>query len=245
MAHDDTNSAVPAVREKRGPAFTAEQHQELLSLGLFPEQVKQLENDALTAISWRLRPPPPLAEVRETLSTYAKTLDHAKEVHVRIFTPKARASAEVITRLDEAHEALGLSFLSFEEQDQLLESLNAMSSIAHRALQDVRKGRRWGMRRNDPRLVRLILWALQRGHVEHFDCSGYGDLDVRTRQPMPAFEIEVTRNAASVFPRIVEIVAEASGGWSTDDAIKSYLKWDRDQKRAREERPKPGKLIVQ
>jgi hypothetical protein len=218
--------------------FTADQRQELRRLDLFPEQIKQLEKEALPAISWRLRPPPRMADVRETLAGFLEALDRVEQLYVKMYMLGTRARVEAASRLDLAQEALGFDPTSHDGMDKLHDSLETATKIVRRALQDLPKIQR-RTRLNSAQFVRKILGALHRGHAEHFDCSGYGDAP--SRQPMKPFLIKVARKKPP-FPQIVEIVSEASGGWSAEDAIRNHIELQREEQRIREELRKSGRL---
>jgi hypothetical protein len=214
------------VPEYRRPKFSAAQRQELLTLGLFPEQVTRLELNALPSISWRLRRPPRMEDVRACLTELVDALDHVERLYLRISTPKNKACAETATRLYQAQEAL-FEPANLDERDKLHDSLEAATSIVRRAFEDLPpKGTRRSTQRDSSQFVRLILWALQEGHGWHF---------VNQSKPMTAFTIEVARKKPP-FPQIAEIVAEASGRWSADDAIKVYLRAPREKSETLEAR---------
>lgn len=214
MAHNDTRQG-----------FTAWQREELSGLGLVAEQVAHLEHNALRAISWRLRPPPRMADVREILGGLAKALDAVERLYVQMYTLGTSAHVEAASRLDTAQEAQGFNPLSHEGMDKLHDSLDAATSIVSRALQDLPKDQR--RRRLDyPLFVRKILWDLQAGHAEHFMNHG---------KPIGAFQIKVARKKPP-FPQIAQIVSEASGGWSADDAIEKYLRCFRQNRETRDRR---------
>ena len=200
------------------PKFTVEQRSELLSLPIYPEQVHRLETYALSSISWRLVRPPRMRDVREKLEHLATALERVERLYVRIST-SAGASAEASSRLYLAQEALGFSHRN--QVDTLHDSLETATKIVNRALADVPKKRRT-TRQNSTEFVQRILDALMLGHVDHFRCSGFGDTPLEPA-PMPGFLITVARKAG-LFPEVARIVSEASGGWSSDDAIRAYLK---------------------
>lgn len=213
----------------RGVTFTVEQRQELLGLGLFPEQVEVLENDALQSISWRQRPAPRMADVRETLAEFAEALGRVEQLDGQIYMLGTPARVEAASRIDMAQEALGLDSLQPNDWDKFHDSLKLATKIVQRALKDLPNAqRRW--RLDYPLFMRRIMGALERGHAEHFNCISRGDAP--SIEPMPAFRIRVARKRPP-FPRVAEIVAEASGGWSVDDAIRAYLEWKREDQRQR------------
>jgi hypothetical protein len=204
-------------------SFTDDQRRNLLQLGLFAEQVTRLESNTLQSIAWRMVRPPHMQDVREKLVDLTKALNRVERLYKRLSTTATAASAEVRSRLYMAQEALGFNPLMPEERDKLDDSLESATNIVRRALQDLPQVPR-STRRNSVQFVRLILEALHLGHVEHFRCSGYGDTP-REPEHMPQFLIEVARKERP-FPQVAEIVAEASGGWSADDAIRAYLRWE-------------------
>lgn len=75
------------------PKFTLKQRAELLSLPIFPEQVRRLETHVLSSISWRLVRPPRMRDVCEKLKHLATALGRVERLYVRIST-SAGASAE-------------------------------------------------------------------------------------------------------------------------------------------------------
>jgi hypothetical protein len=194
-------------------AFTDEQRQELLGL-VYPEQLKRLEAYALPSISWRQTRPPGMRAVRERLTELAKTLGCVENIYVRMSTSKIPAAQEASARLLSASDNL------LTDPDRLGESLETASTIVNHALECLPPTRR-STRKNSAEFVRLILKALQLGHAEHFHCAGYGDTP--SIEPMPPFLIRVGRKRKP-FADVVRIVSEATGEWSSDDAIKSYLK---------------------
>jgi hypothetical protein len=194
--------------------FTAGQRQELLGLGIYPEQVRRLESDALERIYWRQAPPPRMQDVRDRLRDLAKPLNRLEKLYVRMSMSKIAASQEVSARLQTVSDDL------FGDADKLGESLETATSIVNRALELLSPARR-STRKNSPHFVRLILHALQLGHTERFDCAGYGDTP--SKEPMPPFLIQVGRKRKP-FCDVVRVLSEASGGWSADDAIRAYLK---------------------
>jgi hypothetical protein len=194
--------------------FTAGQRDELLALGIYPEQVRRLEADALERIFWRQGPLPRMQDVRDQLDNLAKPLDRLEKHYVRISTSKLAASQEANARLQTAADDL------LGDADKLGESLETATKIVNRALELLSPTRR-STRKNTAHFVRLILHALELGYTEHFDCTGYGDTP--SKEPMPAFPIQVGRKKKP-FCEIVRVVSEASGEWSADDAIRAYLK---------------------
>ncbi|MGA7540615.1 MAG: hypothetical protein WBW93_17800 [Steroidobacteraceae bacterium] len=194
--------------------FTAEQRDELFKLGLYREQVRHLESHALQSISWRLVSPPRMQDVRDKLTELQKALERVEKLYIRVSTPASQAAGEALNRLYLAQQELGYTNL-----DTLPDSLETATTIVERALKDLPPARR-STRQDSATFVRLILKALQLGHAEHFDCSGYGDAP--SKEPMPPFLIRVTRKKPP-FPHVVQVVSEASGAWSVDDAIRRYL----------------------
>jgi hypothetical protein len=196
--------------------FTAEQRQELLvRLGVYPEQVRRLETHVLQSIWWRQVRPPRMQDVRERLADLAKALRRVETLYVRMSVSKIAASQEANARLQSAADDL------LADADKLGESLETATNIVNRALEYFSPTRR-STRKDSAYFVRLILKALQLGHAEHFDCTGYGDTPP-SRDPMRPFLICVGRKRKP-FAEIARIVSEATGEWSSDDAIKSYLK---------------------
>lgn len=186
--------------------FTAEQREELLKLGLYPEQVHRLEL-YLPSIGWRCAPGPRMQDVREKLKEMAKPLGRIEKLYLRMCTSKNPASQEASTRLYLAQEELSVGI------DMLHDSLEAATNIVNLALKNLAPERR-STRRNSVEFVRMILKALHGGHGEHFSNKG---------KPMPAFAIDVARKRKP-FPDIARIMSEASGGWSSDEAIRAYLR---------------------
>jgi hypothetical protein len=199
------------------PKFSDEQRSELLSLGIYPEQVRRLEILALPSISWRLVRPARMGEVRDKLAALVGSLAEVERLYVRISSMPG-AGSEALWRLYQAQEDLG--FTSLDQIDALHDSLQTATLIVTRALEDLPQQQRT-RRRDSAEFVRLILKALQLGHAEHFDCAGFGDEP--SKEPMPPFLIDVARKKKP-FPQVAAIVSEASGGWSADDAIEAYLK---------------------
>lgn len=185
--------------------FTAEQRKELLELELYPEQVHRLEL-YLPSFGWRCAAGSRMQDVRDKLTEMASPLRQLKRLYLRMSMSKNPASQETSSRLYLAQETLRAGM------DTLHDSLEAATNIVNRALEDLPRTRR-STRRNSREFVRMILKALQGGHAEHFVNKG---------QPMPPFLIRVTRRRKP-FPDIARIVSEASGGWSSDDAIRAYL----------------------
>jgi len=176
----DSKGAFP-----KGPAkFSDAAEKMLLDLGLFPSQIRQLERMALPSIRWRIHPSPPMSNVREKLSDLSRFLDKAERAYVRLSAPTSPASAEALTRLYVAQERLDVP------TDTLHDSLQQATHIVRRALLDVPSAQR-RRRRADGEFIRLILKALELGHVEHHRCVGYGEKP--SRKGMPPFEILVSR----------------------------------------------------
>jgi hypothetical protein len=148
-----------------------------------------------------------MREVRDKLTELLKPLRKAEKLYVRLSATKSRPAGEARERLYLAQDALQV------DMDLLHDSLEGATNIVNRALDDLPKTRR-SSSRNSTEFVRLMLKALQGGHGEHFANQG---------KPMPGFDIRVARKAKP-FPQIAEIVSEATGGWSVDDAIRAYLK---------------------
>jgi hypothetical protein len=170
-------------------------------------------------------PPPHMADVRKNLSDLANLLNRVERLYVKLSTTATGANQETVSWLYMAQETLGFDPLKPDERDKLHDSLQTATSIVRRALEDLPKVRRSTARRS-AKFVRLIEKELRLGHVGNFRCSGYGDTPTEP-EPMSAFLIEVARGVGHrgrPFPRVAEIVAEASGGWSADDAIRAYLK---------------------
>jgi len=190
-----------------------------MGLRLFPEQIKHLEKNALPSISWRQRPPPRMADVRKALSELEKALGRVERVYERIYMLGTHAMVEAASRLDMAQDALGFDSLDAHGMDRLRDCLETETNIVRRALGDLPKQQR-RTRLDYPLFVRKILWDLQHGHAEHFMSQG---------KPIGEFQIKVARKKPP-FPSVVEIVSEASGGWSADDAIEAYLQWYRENK---------------
>ena len=193
--------------------FTVDQQQELLELGLYHEQVRRLEAYALPSISWRQARPPRMQDVRDRLTALAKPLRQVEKLYVRMSTSKIAASQEASARLQSASDNL------LADGDKLHDSLETATTIVNHALELLSPTRR-STKKNSAYFVHLILNALAQGHVEHFECSGYGDAP--SREPMPPFPIRVTRKKRP-FPQVARIVSEASGKWSSEDAIRTYL----------------------
>jgi hypothetical protein len=146
-----------------------------------------------------------MQDVRDKLETLRKAQKRVEKLYERLSTPASAASGEAMNRLYLSQEALG------HPLDSLHDSLETASSIVDRALVDLPRVRR-STRLNSVDVVLLILKALGLGHAEHF---------VNRREPMPAFLITVTRKKKP-FPQVAQIVSEASGGWSVEDAIRAY-----------------------
>jgi hypothetical protein len=197
--------------------FTAEQRKELLRLRLYPEQVHRLEL-FLPSIGWRSARGPRMQDVREKLTRLAKALERVERLYVQLSTSRNLTSQEVSTRLYLAQEALKAGL------DTLHDLLETATTIVNRAIDDLPDARR-STKRNTAEFVKLILKALALGHCEHFS---------NKVKPMPAFLIEVRRKKKP-FPDIAQIVAEASGEWGVDDAIRTYLKTKAHGKLVRQE----------
>ena len=186
--------------------FTDQQRSELLSLGLYPEQVQRL-GQYLPSLGWRSTSRPRMQEVRERLFDLTRALERVEKQYLRMSVSRNPANRESCSRLYLAQEALKLG------QDALEESLEVATNIVNRALDDLPRTRR-STRRDSAEFVRLILKALEGGHADHF---------VNRGKPIPAFLIRVARKKKP-FPDVARVVSEATGQWSSDDAIKSFLK---------------------
>jgi predicted DNA-binding protein len=186
--------------------FTDQQRNELLSLGLYPEQVQRL-GQYLPSLGWRCASGPRMQEVRDRLSDLAKAMGRVEKLYLRMSVSRNTANQESCSRLYLAQEALKVG------QDALEESLEAATNIVSRALDDLPRTRR-STRRDSAEFVRLIFKALAGGHADHFLNRG---------EPVPAFLIRVARKKKP-FPEIARVVSEATGHWSYDDAIRAYLK---------------------
>jgi hypothetical protein len=194
--------------------FSAEQQRELLKLGLYREQVRRLQI-TLSSISWRCAPTVRMQDVREKLTDFAKALGRVETLYVRMSTSRALGSAEAATRLNLAEDAMAQLRGRHRQpgEDILHDSLETASDIVKYALNNLPRTRR-STRRDSAEFIRLIVKALHAGHGENF---------VSQEKPMPGFTIEVSRKKAP-FSDIARITSEASGGWSSDDAIRAYLK---------------------
>lgn len=209
-------------------SFTADERKQLLDLGLFPEQVARLESNALKSIGWRQARPPTMTQVRETLIDLQKPLRCLTRVYLKMSTSRTAGNAEALGRIYMAQEALGFDPLKPEERDKLHDSLETATEIVQRALEDLPQSQRRG-RSCGAEFIRLIHHALKFGHTDHFRCKGYGDTGPES-QPMPAFMIRVTRTRKAnhrkrrgiPFGEIAFLVSQASGEWSSDDAIRAY-----------------------
>jgi hypothetical protein len=195
-------------------AFSPEQQRELLKLGLYREQVLRLQL-TLPSISWRCAPTVRMQDVREKLTDFAKALGRVETLYMRMSTSRTPGSAEVAARLNLAEDATAQLRGRPRQpgEDILHDSLETATDIVNYALKDLPRTRR-STRRDSAEFIRLIVKALHAGHGEHFVNQG---------APMPGFTIEISRKKAP-FPDIVCITSEASGGWSSDDAIRAYLK---------------------
>jgi hypothetical protein len=196
------------------PAFSAEQQRELLKLGLYREQVLRLQI-TLSSISWRCAPTVRMQDVREKLTDFAKALGRVETLYVRMSTSRTPGSAEAASRLNLAEDAMAQLRRRHRQpgEDILHDSLETATDIVNYALDNLPRARR-STRRDSAEFIRLIVNALHAGHGEHFVNHGGA---------MPGFTIEVSRKKAP-FPDIARITSEASGGWSSDDAIRAFLK---------------------
>jgi hypothetical protein len=196
------------------PAFSDEQQRELLKLGMYFEQILRLQV-TLSSVAWRCAPTVRMQDVREKLTDFAKALRRVETLYVRMSTSRNFGNAEAAARLNLAEDETAQLRGRHRQpgEDILHDSLETASDIASYALKNLPRTRR-STRRNSAEFIGLIVNALQGGHGEHFVNQG---------EPMPGFTIEVSRKKAP-FPDIVRITSEASGGWSSDDAIRAYLK---------------------
>jgi hypothetical protein len=194
--------------------FSTEHQRELLKLGLYREQLLRLQM-TLPSISWRCAPTVRMQDVREKLTDFSKALGRVETLYVRMSTSRAPGSAEAAARLNLAEDAIAqrLGRPRQPGEDILHDSLETATNIVNYALKNLPRTRR-STRRDSAEFIRLIVKALHGGHGEHFKNQG---------KAMPGFNIEVSRKKAP-FPDIARITSEASGGWSSDDAIRTYLK---------------------
>jgi hypothetical protein len=166
--------------------FNAEQRRELLALGLYREQVQRLEVHALQSISWRRTRAPRMQDVRDRLTGLATALRRVEKLYVRMSTSKVGASQEANARLQSAADDL------LADPDKLGDSLETATNIVNRALEWLSPTRR-STRRNTAYFVQLIVHALQLGHSDHFDCTGYGDTPLK--EPMPPSPVAFVKQA--------------------------------------------------
>jgi hypothetical protein len=192
-------------RDRNAPArpeFTAHQRAELTALGLYPEQVQRLEESLAGIISY-MRPRPRMQDVRDKLEDLVKPAKILEKRYARLMRSREPASGQARTLLDFAQEHLGHT-----DWRTLRNCLLTAAEIITEARSSVSQNRRSVFR---PRayLIQSILRALELGYAEHFNKAA------------PRFRMVVTRKKKP-FPDIVLIVAHASGGWSSEDAIRDY-----------------------
>jgi hypothetical protein len=195
--------------EKEAPRFTAAQREILVKIaGLYPEQVTRLQLFLQSIVSREQRQIP-RSEVREKLKDLQRALAHVEKRYMKLAMPSSVVSGTASAALYLAIDTLG------HERDALLDSLATATEIVACALDAMPPARPRKFPHSD--YVRLILKALQLGHVEHFQ---------RLRQSVPSFDIRVSRKRKP-FPEVAGVVSDATGGWSVDDAIRAWLKESR------------------
>jgi hypothetical protein len=191
--------------------FEKVQRKALENLGLYPAQIKQLEI-AVPVIKQRLRPTP-VKTVRTELCKLKKAITSVEKKCLRM--QSRPGGGEALTRVHLAalmkaqnpHEAVTLRSLLETAHDIVESAISGLPKSRGRI------GRSSPMLKGPGELITLIFGALQTGYAAH--CHALAQ-----PQSVPPFAIRIGLNRR--FSTIAGIVADVTGGWNVEEAIKSH-----------------------
>ena len=209
------------------PEFSASQKRQLTAIGLFPQQIAQLETHALPISRVWTKKSPPMSEVRDSIEDVRRAISALKKQIERI--SKAAPSGglyESKLRIEEALWEVDSESLSLEPFEAWQSQVEAMLIVCSKAMDGLQSGKRNTVMTGNYRPIHYIYEALEIGWREKYDQEGVA---------YPAWMMRASSSDESDFRKIVEICYAAIGiNTSPERAIKAYLSRNRERRARRE-----------